>query len=154
SGRLGFRGQAFKYAYREIFSRKQALVRVLVATLLLAASCAFTFLSDLGKGSVRYLRDTTLNKPDEYINRFTAQRQLAETRLTPEQVAFLASNVPGLKAPPTFIQKAFKYDVYDKYGKHDTRYDGPFSVPDGDDMLRPVAPEDRDRAQIGVIYLR
>jgi ABC-type lipoprotein export system ATPase subunit len=148
---LGFRSNAWKYAASEVFSRKQALMRVLVAMLLFAATLAFSFLSDLGQGSLRYLTESTLNKPSEYLNRIVVRRKDAVNRLKPEHVQFLSEQVPGLKAPVTFRQKEYRFQVYTEKGLREDKY-GPYSVPNGDDTIQTVKPEDRETAQIGLVY--
>ncbi len=151
---LGFRWNALRYARKEVFSRKQALMRILVASLLALAVMAFSYLSNLGQGSVRYLTETTLNKPSEYLNRFIVHRKdPVINRLTSTQIAFLNERIPGLKSPPTLKQSLYQYEVYTQGGIRD-RKNYAYSIPDQDDKLAVVPAADRDNAQIGVIYLK
>ena len=153
AGKLGLRSRALTYAWKEVFSRKQALMRLTVFFLLLVGTMAFTYLSSLGKGSVRYLTESTLNKPSEFLNRFTLHRTDASVRLDPEHIRFLKDEVPGRKAPTTFKQRIFLYEIYDVNGTRQQK-NGAFSVTDGDDILKPIPPADIDKAEIGVVYRR
>ncbi|MBY0232684.1 MAG: ATP-binding cassette domain-containing protein [Gemmataceae bacterium] len=152
-GTLGLRKEAFKYASHEMLNKKGAAMRALMFLMLLAACCIFSYLSDLGRGAMQYLTEATLNKPSEYLNRIVISRKDSTKRLTPEQVAFLANEVPGLKAPPTFRQRLFQYEFFTPAGERE-RKNYAYSVPEGDDTLAPVDPADKDTAQIGVVYLK
>ncbi len=156
-GRLGFRGNAFKYAWKEIRSRKQWIVRMVVFLLLAASTAIFSYLSSLGQGSVRYLSEATLNKPSEFLNRFIVRRKDSTNRLTVEQAEILKTKVPGLRAPPTLVQRVYQCAVYrekdEERGKPEIKY-FPTSYPDGDDHLAAVSAADANTAQVGLIYLK
>ena len=153
-GRLGMRGGLWGFAFREVWGRRHRGLHLMTAFLVLLGTAIFVYLTDLGEGTIAFLKARDLIAPDEFINRINIDAASGKGGFTPEQVQFL-SEIKGLKAPPTLSQagEGIRFLPRGRTEKDDAVRVEIASVPVGDDTLAAIPLTQRDSARQGVCYL-
>ncbi|QJW93209.1 hypothetical protein FTUN_0714 [Frigoriglobus tundricola] len=153
-GRPAMRKNIWAFAFREVWGRRHRMAHLMTAVMVVLGTAVFTYLADLSRGVVSYIKNRDLSAPDEFINRIYVDASSNKNRLTDTQAQFL-SDIKGLRAPPTFYQsgEAIYFLPPMRTNRNDAVRAEVVSVPIGDDALKSVHLHDRQIARLGVCYL-